>query len=208
MTDSTIDLQSEAAALHEEGYQHREKTAQFKAADPKRQIVFGAALVPDSSDHQGVFLREETIRALSEGFMAALADPDAEPPGDVSHVETSGLGGVMHATFEQSHLTLVENTVLSSDRTVGTGPAARTFKQGTWLQAWRIEDDQLWSLIYESDILSGYSIGMLVTNAEKYAPGDLPEDVHIPTAVQDKLTAEGLDINDVQTGEIKSGRSI
>ena len=50
-----------------------------------------------------------------------------------SHVETSGLAGVMHATFEPSHLTLVENTVLSDDRTVGTGPSARTFKEGAWL---------------------------------------------------------------------------
>jgi hypothetical protein len=205
MTDSPTDPQPEAASLHEAGYQHREKTAQFKAADPKRQIVFGAALVPDSLDHQGDFLRKETIRDLSEGFMADLADSDADPPGDVSHVETSGLGGVMHATFEQSHLTLVENTVLSDDRTVGTGPSARTFKEGTWLQAWRIEDDQLWSLIYDLDVLSGYSIGMWVTDAEKYAPGDLPEDVRVPSAVQAKLAANGLDINDVQTGKIKSG---
>jgi hypothetical protein len=205
MTDSPTDPQPEAASLHEAGYQHREKTAQFKAADPKRQIVFGAALVPDSLDHQGDFLRKETIRDLSEGFMADLADSDADPPGEVSHVETSGLGGVMHATFEQSHLTLVENTVLSEDRTVGTGPSARTFKAGTWLQAWRIEDDQLWSLIYDRDVLSGYSIGMWVTDAEKYAPGDLPEDVRVPSAVQAKLAANGLDINDVQTGKIKSG---
>jgi len=205
MTDSPIDPQSEAASLYEEGYQHREKTAQFKAADPKRQIVFGAALVPDSLDHQGDFLRKETIRDLSEGFMADLADSDADPPGEVSHVETSGLGGVMHATFEQSHLTLVENTVLSEDRTVGTGPSARTFKEGTWLQAWRIEDDQLWSLIYDRDVLSGYSIGMWVTDVEKNAPGDLPDDIHIPDAIRKQFDDSEASIDDMETGEVQSG---
>jgi hypothetical protein len=197
--------ESKAAALHRQGYQHREKSVQFRAADPNRQVVYGAVLLPNSLDAHGDFFREETVRSLSEGFMASMADADAEPTGNVPGLESAGAGGVMHATFEPSHLTLVENTILTESREVGTGPAARQFPAGTWLQGWRIEDSELWSLVHDSGVLSGYSIGMWVSETDTYAPGELPDDVRIPDTIREQFADLDVDVEDMETGEIISG---
>jgi hypothetical protein len=197
--------ESKAAALHEAGYQHREKSVQFRAADPNRQVVYGAVLLPNTLDAHGDFFREETVRSLSEGFMASMADADAEPMGSIPGLESAGAGGVMHATFEPSHLTLVENTILTESREVGTGPAARQFPEGTWLQGWRIEDSELWSLVHDSGVLSGYSIGMWVSETETYAPGELPDDVRVPDAIREQFADLDVDVEDMETGEVKSG---
>jgi hypothetical protein len=197
--------QSKAAALHEAGYQHRQKSVQFRAADPNRQVVYGAVLLPNSLDAHGDFFREATVRSLSEGFMASMADADAEPMGSIPGLESAGAGGVMHATFEPSHLTLVENTILTESREVGTGPAARQFPEGTWLQGWRIEDSELWSLVHDSGVLSGYSIGMWVSETDTYAPGELPDDVRIPDAIREQFADLDVDVEDMETGEVKSG---
>lgn len=188
-----------------DGAQYREKSAEFRAADPQRQVVYGAVLLANELDHHGDFFRDSTVESLADGFMEAVSDPDAEPAGEVDYPETAGVGGVMHAVFPQEHLTLAENTILDEERSVGTGPAARAFPAGTWIQGWKVSDDNLWELIAERNALSGFSIGMWVEGGAEYDPGELPDDVAVPDAVEAELAEYDLEVDDVYTGEITDG---
>jgi|GEM_PF-6072070 len=192
-------------AMEAAGYQHREKVTRFSAADPKRRIVYGAVLVPDELDHHGDFLRESTIHTLSEDFATALADPDAEPAGEIpSGLDRAGVPGVMHAVFPGEHISITQFNVLDRAQDVGIGPMSRTYPAGTWLMGFKIHDDQLWGLV-ERGVFGGFSIGMWVTGHEEYDPGELPDDVRVPDAVETRLESADLSIDDEETGEVTAG---
>lgn len=203
-SDDTDNSDDEEDGADERALQYREKSTQFRAADRERQVVYGAVLLSNELDHHGDFFRPPRVESLADEFMAAVADPDAEPAGAVDYPNQAGVGGVMHAVFPTQHLSLAENTILDEEQEVGTGPSARTFPADTWIQGWKIHDEQLWRLI-DQGILSGYSIGMWLESWEEYAPGELPNDVRVPDAVAEDLAANDLTIDDVHTGEVTAG---
>lgn len=138
------------------------RTVEFKATDEERRVAFGGVMVPDKVDLQGDWLTEDTVRDLSDGFMAGLGDGESVP-------------GVMHSVFPEDHVTLVENTVLDEPREAG----GREFPAGSWLQGWKFEDDGLWALVRDG-VLSAYSIGAHdVKWSEASEQGDLPDHVEV-----------------------------
>jgi hypothetical protein len=164
-----------------------EKRVGLLEKNDDEQTVTAAALVPDRLDHQGDFLREETIRDLADGYAERVANGDAYP-------------GVMHAVFPSEGIELAESRVLDSAETVGE----KDLPAGSWVQRYRITDDTLWSLVKE-DVLSGVSIGGTAKGVI-YEPGAIPDDVEIPDAVQAELDEADLDREDIYVREITDGR--
>ncbi len=149
-----------------------EKRVAFKATDDERRVATGGVLVPSKVDLQGDWLESDLIRELADDFMARLQDA-----GD----DVDAVPGVMHAVFPPEHVTLVENRVLEEDETIG----GKEFPAGSWIQSWRFDDDELWSLV-DDGILSGYSIGGIdVKWAGPYEQSELPDDVDVAEGYPD-----------------------
>lgn len=163
------------------------KRVQIVEKDSAQQIVRGAVLVPNELDHQGDFLRADTIASLREGFVERMESGHAFP-------------GVMHAVFPRDDLKLEDDTLLESETSIG----GKTLPEGTWVQTWKVTDAELWALV-EDGVLGGQSIGGRAKGAI-YPPGELPDDVSIPDAVQARLEEENLTRDDIRTREITSGR--
>ena len=163
-----------------------EKRAGFIEKDDTQQIVTAAALVPNRLDHQGDFLRAETIEDLAAGYEERFENGDVYP-------------GVMHAVFPDEGIDLVESRVLDSAETIG----GKDLPAGSWVQRYKITDDDLWALI--GDVLGGVSIGGTAKGVI-YEPGALPDDVEIPDEVQAELDEADLDRDDIYVREITDGR--
>lgn len=171
-----------------DGEEPFERSVQFKAADSERQIAIGAVLVPDRVDHQGDFFREETVRSLADNFGERVENRDAVP-------------GVMHAVFPD-HIELADNRITEGKLELGD----RSLPAGSWVQAWKFNDDELWSLI-EDGIIGGYSIGGTISDEwVRYEGGEHPEDVSFPSEVKAKLEDAGLSPDEVSIREITDGR--
>ncbi|WP_254768226.1 XkdF-like putative serine protease domain-containing protein [Salinilacihabitans rarus] len=150
-----------------------EKRVEFKATDDERRVATGGVLVPSKVDLQGDWLTSEQIRELADDFMARLQAADDD---DVDSVP-----GVMHAVFPPEHVTLVENRVLEEAETIG----GKEFPAGSWIQSWRFDDDELWSLVADG-ILSGYSIGAIDVKWEgPYDQSELPEGITVADGYPD-----------------------
>lgn len=117
-----------------------ERAVEIVDKDESEQIAYGAVLVPDELDHQLDYIRGDTIRELAKNYRERFES------GDV-------YGGVMHAVFP-SGVTLAEDRVLDEPETLGS----HDFPTDTWIQGYKFEDSELWSLV-ESGVLGGYSIG-------------------------------------------------
>ena len=163
------------------------KRVAFEKTDDDEQIAYGAVLVPDRLDHQGDFLRSETIADLRESFDERVESGDAYP-------------GVMHAVFPTDDVELVEDRQLDSEEDLG----GKTLPAGTWVQGWKFTDDALWELVSDG-VLGGNSIGGTAKGA-LYEPGEMPDDVEIPDPVQADLDDAGLSRDDIFAREITSGR--
>lgn len=165
------------------------KWVEFKAADEDRQVATGVVMVPDKVDLQGDFAREATLRDFSEGFMAGLTNGDGEVAG----------GGVMHAVWPDDHVTLAENVILDESRTInGTDVPA-----GSWVQSWKFEDGELWSLVRD-EILAGYSIGATeITWSDPMEQADLPDGVTVAADYPD-----GAPVWEIQGGKIGEVSSV
>lgn len=171
-----------------EGEEAFERSVQFKAADSEKQIAIGAVLVPDRVDHQGDFFREETVRSLADNFGERVENRDAVP-------------GVMHAVFPD-HIELADNRITEGQLELGD----RSLPAGSWVQAWKFNDDELWSLI-EDGIIGGYSIGGTISDEwVRYEGGEHPEDVTFPSEVKATLEDAGLSPEEVSIREITDGR--
>lgn len=163
-----------------------ERRAAFEKVDDDEQIAHGAVLVPDRLDHQGDFVRADTIADLREEFTARVEAGDALP-------------GVMHAVFPD-HVELVEDRQLEEAEAIGE----KVLPAGTWVQAWKYTDESLWQLVKDG-VLSGNSIGG-TAKGRVYDPGTLPEDVEIPEPVQQQLDDYGLSREEIMAREITEGR--
>lgn len=140
------------------------KQVEFKALDDERRVAIGGVMVPNKVDRQGDWIEPGLIEEFSDGFMARLQSGDGE-----------AVPGVMHAVFPEGHVTLAENRVLDEAQDIG----GKEFPAGSWVQGWKFDDDQLWSLVKDG-VLSGYSIGASgVKWSEPMSQDDLPEDVSV-----------------------------
>jgi hypothetical protein len=163
------------------------KRFEFEKADDNEQIAYGAVLVPDRLDHQGDFLRADTIASLREEFEERVEDGDA-------------YGGVMHTVFPDDDVELVEDRQLEAAETLGD----KELPAGTWVQGWQFTDDDLWQLVKDG-VLGGNSIGG-TAKGRRYDPGAMPDDVEIPDPVQAELDEAGLSRDDIMVREITDGR--
>lgn len=164
-----------------------EKRVELLEKNDDEQIARGAVLVPDRLDHQGDFLRADTIADLRDSFAERVDEGDAYP-------------GVMHSVFPRDDLELVEDRQLESAETIG----GKELPAGTWLQGWKYADDTLWTLV-DDGVLGGFSIGGTAKGVI-YEPGAMPDDVEIPDPVQAELDELDLDRDDIRVREITEGR--
>jgi len=138
------------------------KRVEFVAKDDAEQTATGIVMVPEKVDLQGDFARQSTIEGFAQQF-AALEDV-----GDAG-------GGVMHAVWPDEWIGLEDNRVLEEATEVG----GSTAQAGAWVQEWRFDDDELWSLVDDA-ILEGYSIGAVdVEWSGSMSAEELPDDVDV-----------------------------
>lgn len=163
-----------------------DKRVEYHEKDDDERIARGAVLVPSRVDHQGDFLRSDTIGDLRANWTERVAEGDATP-------------GVMHAVFPREEMELVEDRQLDAPETIG----GKTLPAGTWVQGWQYTDDDLWQLVSEGT-LSGFSIGGTATG-RIYEDGP-PADVSIPEPVEAELDEADIDPDDVVVREITDGR--
>jgi len=107
-----------------------------KSSDDERYVL-GVVLIPDVEDSQGDFYSAEEVRKASEYFM-----------------EFARTLGLMHeSSLDDTKIKILENYIVKVDQTIN-GVA---IKQGTWMLAARIIDDDLW-LAVKTGRLTGWSI--------------------------------------------------
>ncbi|WP_435075292.1 XkdF-like putative serine protease domain-containing protein [Halorubrum sp. HHNYT27] len=164
-----------------------EKRVEVLEKDDTEQIARGAVLAPDKLDHQGDFLRADTISDLRENWTQRVESGDALP-------------GVMHAVFPRDAMNLVEDRQLDAPETIGD----KTLPAGTWIQGWRYDDEKLWELVADG-VLGGFSIGG-TAKGRVYEAGELPDDVSIPDEVQAELDEADVTRDEIRAREITSGR--
>jgi hypothetical protein len=140
------------------------KTVDIKTVDEEARTATGAVLVPDELDHQGDFLRPEGV----ERFHSEDIDT-----------------GVMHSAFPGDAAALERSEVIDEPEEIG----GEQFSAGTWVATRRYVDDRLWQLVADG-VLTGFSIGGDIAEAREYE--DVPDDVTVPDAVADDVTADGV----------------
>ena len=151
------------------------KDVDFVAKDDDEQVAAGIVMVPDKADLQQDFAREETIRSFADQFEAFV---DAGEAG----------GGVMHAVWPDDWMALERNEVLDEAEEIG----GQSVEAGAWVQAWKIDNDELWGLI-QDEIIAGYSIGAIqVAWDGPYEQAEL-DDVAVPDELGDALVWELTD---------------
>ncbi|MFD1515658.1 XkdF-like putative serine protease domain-containing protein [Halomarina rubra] len=163
------------------------KDVPFEKLDDEERIARGAVMVPNELDHQGDFVRPETIASLRENFSERVESGDALP-------------GVMHAVFPDEGIELADEYQVDEAVTLGD----EEYPEGTWIAAWKFTDDDLWALVRDG-VLGGNSIGGTAKGVI-HEPGTLPDDVAIPDAVQSALDEAGLSREDIVAREITAGR--
>jgi len=166
-----------------------EKRVELLEKNDDEQVVTAAALVPLRLDHQGDFLRADTIRDLAESYEARFEDGEVYP-------------GVMHAVFPDDGIELTNSRVLDEATTIG----GKDLPAGSWVQTYKIEDSELWELVADG-VLGGVSIGGTAKGVI-YEPGAMPDEVEIPEPVQAELEEADLTRDDIRVREITDGRII
>lgn len=101
------------------------------------RYVLGIVLEPETRDSQGDIYSADEVRKACHNYMA----------------EYRGCG-YMHQKDISDKVSILENYIAPCDFTVGE----ESVKAGTWLQAFRINDDALWKQCKNGD-LTGLSIG-------------------------------------------------
>lgn len=146
------------------------KDVEWVAKDDDEQVATGIVMVPNKVDLQNDFIRPDQIRAFADQF------ENFESVGEAG-------GGVMHAVFPDDHLTLERNEVLDEPQTIG----GKTAPADAWVQSWKFEDDDLWSLV-EDGILAGYSVGIdgVRWDGPYDQDDDAVDDVDVPAEIDDE----------------------
>jgi hypothetical protein len=136
------------------------KRVDYIAKDEDEQIAAGVVMVPDKVDLQGDFIREDLLREWATQFENFLEAGEAD-------------GGIMHAAWPSDWMELERNEVLDEAEEIG----GETVEAGAWIQAWKYNDDELWSLISDG-VVGGHSIGAVdVTWSNPMYPDEVPEDI-------------------------------
>lgn len=103
----------------------------------EERFVLGIVLEPEVEDAQGDIYSADEIRKACHVYM-----------------ENYRGNTLMHDKHIEGKVLLLENFIAPTDYTIG----AQAVKSGTWLQAYRVVDDDLWAACKSGD-LSGLSIG-------------------------------------------------
>jgi len=139
-----------------------EKRVDYIAKDDDERVATGVVMVPDKVDLQGDFAHEGLIRDWATQFGNFYEAGEAD-------------GGIMHAAWPSNWMDLERNEVLDEAEEIGD----ETVEAGSWVQSWKYNDDELWSLVADG-ILSGRSIGAIdVTWSAPMDREELPDDVDI-----------------------------
>ncbi|EMA38465.1 XkdF-like putative serine protease domain-containing protein [Halococcus hamelinensis] len=137
---------------------HFSKTVAIKATDDEERTATGVVLTTNELDRQLDFLDADGVRSMFN------PSPD---------------DGVMHTKFPDGHAELTRNEVLDENEDID----GHAFKADDWVIQRHYTDDERWELV-KSGVLSAYSIGGDVTDAEEYDDvDDLPDEVEIPDVV-------------------------
>jgi hypothetical protein len=109
-----------------------------KAEDTgEERYVFGIVLEPEVRDAQGDIYSTEEIRQACFKYMEAFRG-----------------NTYMHDNHIEGKVVILENYLAPDDFAIGE----ESIKKGTWLQAYRIADDDIWELCKKGE-LDGFSIG-------------------------------------------------
>ena len=139
-----------------------DKRVEYTEKDDESQTAAGVVMVPDKVDIQGDFAREDLIREWATQFENFLEAGEGD-------------GGIMHAAWPSEWMTLERNEVLDEAEELG----GETVEAGAWVQEWKYNDDELWSLVSDG-VFSGHSIGATnVTWSPAMAQEELPDDVDV-----------------------------
>ena len=108
-----------------------------KPKDAEERYVLGIVLEPETVDAQKDIYSHAEVRQTAHKFMEKFQNI-----------------GLMHRTVINSRVKILESFLAPSDFKVGD----QLVKQGTWLLAVRIKDDDLWKKV-KTEGLTGFSIG-------------------------------------------------
>ena len=108
--------------------------------DEERRTVMGIVLEPERADAQGDIYSEDVIRESAHSFLKEFN-------------RTTELG-IMHKSFGDVGLSLVESYISPSDMMFGE----RRVSSGAWIMTMKVEDDELWTGV-KAGRLTGFSIG-------------------------------------------------
>lgn len=111
----------------------------FKAGGDEQRYILGEVLIPGETDSQGDIYDEDTVRQAAHEFMRGFM---------------RGKLGLQHEGRLTSEVDLLESYIAPIDMEI----EGRYVKRGTWLMAWRVNDDQMWDDV-KSGRLTGFSIG-------------------------------------------------
>jgi len=101
------------------------------------RYVLGIVLEPDSVDSQGDTISASEIRQAAHRYM-----------------EEHGNVGLQHQVFVNGKIKIIESYIAPTAFTIGD----ELVKAGTWLMAFRVNDDSIWEAI-KAGLLDGLSIG-------------------------------------------------
>lgn len=111
--------------------------------DGEERYVLGVVMEPDETDTQGDTQDAATIRKACFEFMEAYRGGG-----------TAGHLGLMHKQMVDGKLRILENYLQKGDAKVD----GQDVKDGSWIMAVRVDDDDLWAAVKKGD-LTGFSIG-------------------------------------------------
>jgi len=113
------------------------KAEAAEAAAPEERFVLGIVLEPETVDSQKDIYSAEEVRQAAHKFM-----------------EEFGNVGLMHKVNVNGKVKILETYLTPCDCTIGK----QDVKEGTWMLAVRVVDDELWKAVKSGD-LAGFSIG-------------------------------------------------
>lgn len=155
-------------------------TAQFKTIDEDRQIVMGAALIPnkmilrkfEDGTHGYVYFSEETIRKTRDLFFK----------------NSNQNNTTLEHLVELENLTVVESWIIEDlvhEKSVKFG---MQYPIGTWMIAMKIDDKELWDDVVKTGMVKGFSIeGKYAMGNPKLSKEESTEDVELFNKIKDLI---------------------
>jgi DNA adenine methylase len=127
-----------------------------KSATAEERYVLGVVMEPESEDTQGDVSSDADIKKAQQGFMEAYADGYGDKTAQRGHM------GKMHKSVVDGKVVILESWIQREDTII----EEEAVKKGTWLQAVRVKDDDMWEAVKKGD-LTGFSIGGVATRIKE-----------------------------------------